>query len=440
MDRRLYSDTTRIPDPGDLTAFAAAASGEPVFLWNHPSQDFSIAAVGMAAELRFVGRQRFEDASERAVKTLSSISATGDDPRGPIVVGGFAFSDADPKAPEWCEFPAARLFVPRLCWVRASGTCRLTRVWEEGQQERVDRLLTSTLATARSIRVDAADAELPAAEVQNGAEQRQWSERVEAIRALIAKGAVRKVVIARRRFLQAGRAIEAARIVAAASSTRPSCVSFWMSGGETAFVGSTPEILARVRGGRVYSGALAGSAPRGSTPEEDRRLGQALLRCPKNGLEHRLVVTAVKSALDTVASPLESPAEPELVRLPEAQHLYTPISGPLSRPLTVLQIGGLLHPTPAVCGVPREAARSLIEREEPGRGWYSGAMGWMTASGEGELAVALRSALIDGCAMSVWAGAGIVEGSEAESEFAETESKMTALLRSFGAEHGERAA
>ena len=440
MPNLLRSEISRIADPGDLLPLAEAASGQPVFYWENPSRSFSIVAVGIAAEIHASGRRRFDDASDQAMELLSSIASRGEKSCGPMVVGGFAFGDEDPREREWREFPSARLWIPKLLWVRSPVGCWLTRVCEVGRETELDRLFSSTLAGSRSSRLDAAGSDLSMKDLANGKDRLQWSERVEAIRALIAKGAVRKVVIARRRALQARREVTAAPIIAAARKARPSCFSFWMSGGETAFLGSTPELLARVAGGRISSDALAGSAPRGATVEEDRRLGQALLRCPKNSLEHGLVVSAVKSVLEAIASPLESPAGPELLRLPEAQHLYTPVSGQLSRPLTVLEVAGLLHPTPAVCGVPREAARSLIDRDEPGRGWYSGAVGWMTPSGEGELAVALRSALIDGCELSVWAGAGIVKGSEAESEFAETEAKMTALLRSFGGEHGEQAA
>jgi isochorismate synthase EntC len=129
-----------------------------------------------------------------------------------------------------------------------------------------------------------------------------------------------------------------------------------------------------------------------------------------------------------------------LLRLPEAQHLTTPITGRLAERLTVLDLAGLLHPTPAVCGVPRDAARRLIEQQEPGRGWFSGGVGWMAENGAGEVAVALRSVLIDGAAATVWAGAGIVSGSSAEAEFSETEAKMSALFETLGATADEHAA
>ena len=206
--------------------------------------------------------------------------------------------------------------------------------------------------------------------------------------------------------------------------------NFWLGREGTSFLGSTPELLVRVEGQTVTSGALGGSAPRGADDEEDRVLGDSLLASAKNLEEHEYVVSAVRSALGSVAGPLYSVERPRLMRLPEAQHLYTPVQGRLRERRSALEVAGLLHPTPAVCGVPRETARAIIEREEPHRGWYTGAVGWMDAGGGGEFAVALRSGLVDRSRMFLWAGAGIVAGSDPEAEFAETETKFSALFRS----------
>ena len=166
----------------------------------------------------------------------------------------------------------------------------------------------------------------------------------------------------------------------------------------------------------------------------------ALLACPKNAREHQLVRDAITAALAGGLRELVVPPRPELVSLPEAHHLHTPIGGRLRQPRTVLELAGALHPTPAVCGVPREAARALIERDEAERGWYAGAIGWMDARGDGELVVALRSALVEDRRVVLWAGAGIVEGSDADLELAEVEAKMTALFHHPRGEAGERAA
>ena len=436
----LRADSVAVEDPGDLLVLASACRGVPVFYWERPSCGAGMVAVGALREIRLAGPERFARASVAARALFSSIETDG--ANGACVVGGFGFSDRDPTRAEWRDFPAARLVLPQLVWTRQANHCVLTRIWEAGGEGGRDALLERVRAAA------AAACRLPAAEtaplVVAGPvrdERQRWRARVETVRALIASGGLSKVVVARRRELLAQGAVDPARMLAAARVTRPACFNFWVSrGGSTSFIGSTPELLVRRTGDHVEASALAGSAPRGADRDEDRRLGQILLACPKNGREHALVVSAVKAALEGMADRILSPARPELLVLPEAQHLHTPVSGRLVDPRTVVEIAGVLHPTPAVCGVPREAARALIEREESERGWYAGAVGWMAANGDGELAVALRSALLDDRRIAVWAGAGIVEGSNPDAELAETETKMTALFRGLAGDAGDCAA
>ena len=434
----LRADSASVDDPGDLLALASACQGIPVFYWERPSRAFAMVALGALREIRAAGPERFAHASAAAGALLSSIEIDGRN--GACVVGGFGFSDRDPTRAEWRDFPAARLVLPQLVWTRRPDRCVLTRVWEAGGEGDRDALLERVRAAAGThAPVGEAAPLVDAGPVRD--ERQRWRARVEVARALIASGGVRKVVVARRRELLAHRAPEPAHILAGARVARPACFNFWVRcGGSTSFIGSTPELLVRRMGDCIEASALAGSAARGADDDEDRRLGAVLLACPKNGREHALVVAAVKAALEGIADQVVSPARPEILVLPEAQHLHTPVSGRLVDPRTVVEIAGVLHPTPAVCGVPREAARDFIEREEPERGWYTGAVGWMAANGDGELAVALRSALLDDRRITVWAGAGIVEGSDPDAEFAETETKMTALFRGRAGDAGECAA
>lgn len=437
-DGVLHGESVPVEVPGSLLPLVAACPGTPVFYWEQPARRCALAAVGAVREIRAAGPERFRAASRAATALLSSIEARGCW-NGGHVVGGFGFSDHDSRDAGWHDFPAARLVLPELLWIRNAGQCVLTRVWEAGRERENDALLERVRAVAGS-RPKVERRGLTLVTIAATGEQSQWRARVEAARALIAQGAARKVVIARRRELLADSVPDPARILAHACATRPACFSFWVRHGGPSFVGSTPELLARRAGDRLEASALAGSAARGTNAAEDEHLGSALLACPKNAREHEMVVSAVRSALAGITERVTLPAQPGLLRLPEAQHLYTPMSGRLAQPLTVLEIAGLLHPTPAVCGVPRKTARTIIEHDEPQRGWYAGAVGWMAASGDGELAVALRSALVDDRRITIWAGAGIVEGSDADTELAETEAKMTALFRSIAGHVDECAA
>jgi menaquinone-specific isochorismate synthase len=399
----------------DLLAIAAANRGTATFYWEHPREAVAILGLGVAREIRARGRGRFADASRSARAILTEIRAHDADAE-PIVVGGFGFADGEATAPEWRDFPAARLFVPERCWVLRDGHVRFTRVAPSG----------SATAAAPC----AGRATTPT--VGEESERAIWRRRVAAATTAIRAGSLTKVVLARRRVLERRPAIDPVSVVTFARDRRPRCYNFWIGLGETSLVGSSPERLVRLAGRRVLSGALAGSIRRGADADEDRRLGAELLASAKNSREHALVVEAVQEALRDVVRPLAVAPRPELVAFPESFHLFTPIEGELATALDAIELAGRLHPTPAVCGTPRAAALWLIDRDEPDRGWYGGAVGWMGADGSGEFTVAIRSALIDGPRVVLWAGAGIVEGSDPESERAEIDDKMHALESALG--------
>jgi isochorismate synthase EntC len=181
----------------------------------------------------------------------------------------------------------------------------------------------------------------------------------------------------------------------------------------------------------VLSGALAGSAPRGRTPAEDERLARALRESKKEQAEHDVVRRAVLEALAPVCESLDAPEAPGLLRLDGIQHLHTPVTGELRAGADgeLLALAGRLHPTPAVGGAPSAAARAfLADHEGLDRGGYAGGVGWLGASGDGELMVALRCALLEGRRATLLAGAGIVAGSDPDAELAETCLKLRAAL------------
>ncbi len=430
----IFSETVPVDEPVDLLRAIRGCGATPLFYWERPDHGLTIAAAGAVAEFRASGAGRFRDVSERSRELLRSLNTgrSGNPGGGPLMVGGFGFSDRDCQAREWREFPPAWIFLPRLLWVRRGARCSLTMTWAKDDRDSVDRLLARALQPPRSCHRSADPSPLlelrpsPATPL----ERIDWRERVERVRSQILGGALKKVVLSRRLAIETDSPIDPVRFIDSARAARPSCVNFFVSPGITSFVGSTPERLVELDGETVTSSALAGSVPRGDNPEEDRALGDSLLSSAKNLEEHQYVVNALASAHEPVASPLNVPAQPRLMLLPEAQHLFTRIEGRLREPRSVIELAGLLHPTPAVCGVPREAARAIIEREEPERGWYTGAVGWIDAKGNGEFAVALRAGVIDGSRMYLFGGAGIVAGSDSDAEFAETENKLTALIGS----------
>jgi menaquinone-specific isochorismate synthase len=247
-------------------------------------------------------------------------------------------------------------------------------------------------------------------------------------RAAIAAGALEKVVLARQAEASAsgGAMPDAVDMLARLDARFASCTRFAIfrhAAGEptVTFLGATPECLVTRTGDRVHTEALAGSMPRGESA--------ALLASDKDRREHRFVVDAVVSALEPYCSAVTHDPQPGTRELPDVVHMRTPIEGRLRDQASVLELVGALHPTPAVGGVPRDAAiRWILEREPVSRGWYSAPFGWTDASGDGSFVVALRSGVVRGGSVSLYAGAGIVRDSRPDAEYDETELKMRAVL------------
>lgn len=215
----------------------------------------------------------------------------------------------------------------------------------------------------------------------------------------------------------------------------PNCYTFALGDGQgRTFLGASPERLVRVEqtgpgGPRLYTEALAGSAPRGTTPQEDRAIGDRLLRSPKELYEHALVADFIVGCLQELGATVERPPHPQLHKLANIQHLHAPIAGHLDHPLAPLQAVAALHPTPAVAGTPRDAAIEAIARYEAfDRGPYAAPLGWIDSQGNAEFAVGIRSALLEGDRARLYGGAGIVAGSTPQRERAEIQLKLQALL------------
>jgi menaquinone-specific isochorismate synthase len=414
---RLFSETSLCEGPLDLLAVVRSHPGRPGFYIER--EGLAIAGVGSAAAIVASGPDRFAAASVEALRMLNSIRSVGDIAADRIAVGGFAFGDEVRCRSKWREFPALLMFFPRMLWVLRDGICRFTRTWRDGCREDAEMVrCIEPVPVSRTLRLR---------RITAPNDREMWRKRVECARTRIEAGLLGKVVMARSVECIASERIDPAILVARARGGRRSCFNFWIRNARTSFIGSTPELLVRIRAGEVFSGALAGSAPRSVDPGRDRAMREELHASVKNLAEHRFVVETIRSTLSGVAD-LTANSTPELVSLPEAHHLLTRVAGRMRVERTALEVAGMLHPTPAVCGVPAAAAREIIQSDEAERGWYSGGVGWMDAQGQGEFAVALRSLLIEGQSATAWAGAGIVDGSEPDAEFHETEFKLAAML------------
>lgn len=391
----------------EMLADASGPAPEPVFYWEHPSADEAWLAVGSVCEFVAAGADRLRDVRRAARAVLArSLPAPGET-AAPRVVGGFAFAPDAAAGRRWREFPPAWFFLPRRLWLRQGRRCTLVECLDE--------------ATPRTV--------FPSHTGRESADEatESWEARVGAALDHIATGHIDKIVLSRRRSFAPVRP-PLLDVLRRLRSTRPECVTFACKPAATTWFGSTPELMVERQEGSFFTPALAGTIRRSGDERVDRERTRELLACPKNRREHAAVVAGIRGALAPLGVQLDPAQEPHVITLPEALHLRTPISGRGAEEHDVLTLAAALHPTPAVCGTPRAEAARLLHDEEPDRGWYTGGLGWMDAAGDGEVVVALRSALLADAALSVFAGAGIVAGSDPHAELAETELKMSAML------------
>jgi len=425
------------------------AAPERRFYLEHPAAGFALAAGGRTA-LRMqdsaapAGGNRFaavRDAVGRALAEAHAWASDGEPPLGAHAVGGFAFFDRLDAA-QWPGFAPADVDLPAWALLRrGASTWRLaqTAVAPGDEPSAVQVRIETLLERLR--RATAAPGSRPAGEgtrvesLEAPDARAHWMRVVRTARDGIRQGRLRKVVLARPLDLVCTPAPDPLMLLERLRGAYPDCTAFLADpGAGQVYLGATPEGLARMESGRVSLGALAGTFPRGATPEADAALRRLLLESAKEREEHAIVVETIRAALAGLGR-IDLADEPEVRAFRNVWHLFTPITLIPDRGVSLLGLVERLHPTPAVGGFPRDAALDVIRRVESfDRGWYGAPLGWLNARGEGEFVVTLRSGTVAGGRVRLFAGGGIVADSDPEREFEETRIKFQPLLGALGQE------
>jgi isochorismate synthase len=365
----------------------------------------------------------------------------GPDNPGPMFFAGFRFDpERKPDQRVWRGFPHGYLLLPRVTLLQRDGRSFLTYNFQATPNREPEMLCELTVQFRSRIHdCLVRDARLASTDVVTEPDD-ETLRHEDAYRTAVASaaqsirdGAFEKVVMARRREIRTNNFYNIPRAIERLRTDYPGCYTFAVARHGAVFVGSSPEQLVKLEGKDVSTVCLAGSIGRGDTPEADAALGQRLLDSPKDRHEHEVCVRAIREALEPLCDRLEIPDSPELMTVSNVHHLHTPVRGHLNNGSTIFQLVERLHPTPAVGGYPKEAARQFIrENEGMDRGWYASPIGWVDSNGNGEFAVALRSALIRGLKGHLFAGCGIMGESEPEKELAESELKLRPMLSAMG--------
>ncbi|OGO56921.1 MAG: hypothetical protein A2V85_09560 [Chloroflexi bacterium RBG_16_72_14] len=260
-----------------------------------------------------------------------------------------------------------------------------------------------------------------------------WKRLVGMFAGAVGRGRLDKVVLARRVGLRSPVELDVPNALRRLAASAPESTTYAFRRDGRTFLGATPERLVRTEGRTFRTAAVAGTIRRGADAAEDAALATELMSSDKNREEQAIVVSAIRDQLAPIAETLEVASQPSIMTLRFVQHLVTEISGTLVEGRGLLSLGGLLHPTPAVGGEPRDLALALLDEHEGfDRGWYAGPVGWLGADGDGELCVALRCGIVDRTRATLFAGCGIVADSDPDAEWEESRIKLRAVVSALG--------
>lgn len=441
--------------PGIIAAdFLRQAQGRERFYWEHNGTVY--AGFGLAAEFTAWGENRFQTIHAAAANLFENMDLLSDAAVKalPRLFGGFSFRSDFVTENVWAAFAPAYFVLPHYQFTQVDGETYLTVNVQVGDGEDVNEadirgaleaeyeaLLETQAHVGKNSLSRTPLQENRLAGIDYPMSFEAWADVIEDATERMQAGELQKVVLSRVCELRFGEQIDVDSALDFLWRKYAGCTIFLFEPSPyLAFYGATPELLVSVQGRQIETMGLAGSIRRGATQAEDDDLARELSGDPKNRYEHALVVEAIRERLSPLTETLMYPNEPEILRLSNIQHLYTPIRGMLKEASGVVPLVAALHPTPAMGGVPQERAMDYIAAAEPvPRGWYASPVGWVDYNLDGAFAVAIRSAISQKERVWLYAGAGIVADSEPQKEWDETALKFKPMLDALGAQASEHA-
>jgi len=410
--------------------------------WNRPSQQHERMGSGRISLATTGGARRFQQL-EQALQSLKSHWRVLDpDTTGTCnaVFCGFAFEADDTCDSHSAGLDNSLLFIPEVLLEQRAGNSRLVVSCRTGSDAdamtvidnwlyRLRRLLSPAASERFSRHDDSCLQPTPVAE-----DHHQWIQRVRQALEAIHRGQLSKVVLSRHLQIELPTGFRLHDTLAWLIPRYPHCTLFAVRHGGQTLIGVSPENLLTLEQQCLRIDALGGTTGRSGDPQKDLQLAETLAHSDKTLHEHQLVVEDIIRRLRPCCNSLLHPQQPSILKLPAVQHLQTKISGKTAAGVTALQLARHLHPTPATGGLPRTAALHWLRQHgEQQRGWYTGALGWLNPNGDGELAVILRCASVGQHQATLYAGAGIVAGSDPQQEFLETEWKLQTMVAALQA-------
>ena len=428
-----------------LSALAFFAAGEKYkgkrYFWQNREKTFTLVGLGHAYTIENnAGQMRFDEVEQQWKQLTKNIVKEED--LQPILFGGFTFDPQNNVTGEWVNFPQSFFAVATFQLIIRADKAYISIHYITDKEESAQAF--EQLRKERDHLIHAAQVKevktysKPVMTSYEEPYKEAYLQSIKHVTNRIKADEAQKVVIARSLALQFKEAVTSQQILSHVIHEQPESYLFGLEHEEMLFFGASPERLVKVEEGQAFSSCVAGSIRRGQTADEDDQLGQSLLNDGKNRGEHHYVVEMITETFKKNCTSIKVPNQPKLLKIRDIQHLYTPVEGVLNGEATILQLVKHLHPTPALGGVPRKEAMEMIRAFEPmNRGLYAAPIGWVDADGNGEFAVAIRSAALLGNRAFLYAGGGIVEDSTPQSEYEETLVKFRPMLRALGGKLSE---
>ncbi|HJA41516.1 MAG TPA: isochorismate synthase [Firmicutes bacterium] len=408
------------------------------FFWTTPNR--TLEMMGICPIVAVSSKERknvFEDIQKKWKEMLHEAKNLVQDQLGlqyPISFGSFTFDAKQPHQEIWQGLEENLLFVPEfLCIKKGEQISVILQLFVTNQTtyagildkiRMYEQLFCKAQHQLKERNLVISKVDLP---------YDDWRVLIEKAKVEIAAETLQKIVLARASSLRFQNEICVSDILKRLYQEQLESYVFLLSRNGKSFIGATPERLLYAKNRKVFSACVAGTQKRGSTESEDHQLGRALLMDDKNACEHRFVVEKIKEVFATFCDTYDVPEMPVLLKNKFVQHLYTPIEGVLKTGTSLFSLMASMHPTPALGGIPKRAALQFLRDEEHfERGWYGAPIGWLDQSENGEFIVGIRSGLVAGKAITLFAGCGIVADSDAKLEYEETALKFKPMLESMG--------
>jgi menaquinone-specific isochorismate synthase len=339
----------------------------------------------------------------------------------------YAFSEADTMAGAWQGLPNCELQLPQILLESHNGAQSITfshplqqhtaeEILQQWQQalDTLQQLLDQPAIQSEAFQLDSSESDPPPIDAAIQSTQRREIE---------------KIVVAEARHFNLQHPIDLQPPLQRMERHHPRGVQLCLSRQGRQFFAAPPELLLRKSAAALYTEALAGTVPRGSSEREEAEFEHELRNHPKLQQEHQLVVDFIERQLSPCCSALEHPPAPSVHKLENIQHLQTPFVATLKGEHSLFSLVALLHQSPAICGTPREQALDWLQQHDNSlRGYYCGGGGWIEQNGDGEIHVLLRCGLQTAQQITLFAGAGVVAGSDPESEQQEINTKIQGMV------------